>query len=347
MGRYRSMPSGHGVAQSPSVARAAAHAVLADRPWRPDVAEETRGLYRELISRMPDLPIKDIDQVGRIAAAMVTTVPGHTLESQRRRMVLLCDLLDYDRELNGDLDLRRALRHGTVESFLRYQAGTQSRATVRTYASHLRPFGRLLHPQEYPPRQPTAREARVQAPLTDDEVKALYRKRLSVSEMLACRLETALDLTTGAGARSEEMTDLTGSCVRTLPTTFGDAVCVDLTSRRTGLIRTVPFLDPVKGARVLRRAQQVGPDAYLLPGARRNAVNSVQTAIRKHGVDLTLPAVQLRHWWICDVARKPIPTAAFLQVADLGDSHTLFELAKAIPAYDPTTASQWFAAVIA
>ena len=96
----------------------------------------------------------------------------------------------------------------------------------------------------------------------------------------------------------------------------------------------------------MARALDVGSDGYLIEGSRRNAVNGVQTAIRRRGIDIEVSAVRLRHYWAVDLMQYSIPTAVFMQIADLGDSHTLYELSKFVRAVPDSGVAGWFAGAV-
>lgn len=314
------------------------------QPWWPEVEPERRALYDELAAFRPRLVVKDLGALVSVAAAMVVQDPAKTRETDRKRVTLLCQLLAHDRDIHGSIDLRRALRRVHVERYTRVVTGSDKPGTLAAYSSHFNRFGRLLHPGDYPPRSEPISRPRVRPPYSEQEVKALYRHRLTVSETVARRLVVVLDLATGAGARAEEMNTLTGSSIRGVPGADGtEVVYVDLPSRRTGELRSVPVFNAVKGSRLRARAQEVGADGYLLPGPRRNAVNSVRTAAARSGVNFDLHAVRLRHTWIVELAQRPIPTAVLLKLADLGDSHTVFELAKYMRPFDEVEMATVFA----
>jgi hypothetical protein len=291
---------------------------------------------------MKDRPqVDDIATLLPVAAAMVAQAPATTLQTDRKRVTQLCMLLAHDRDVRGGVDLRRALRRENVDHYLRHGCRGQVSASLGTYQSHLYRFGRILHPADYPAAPVKVDRTAVRAPYDHREVTALYRMRLGLSDHLSGRLTAVLDLTTGAGARSEEMTTLTGASMHPISTGRGNVVCVDLPSRRTGELRTVPILDDAKAGRLMQRAQHVGPDGWLVTGSRHNAVNSVQQAVRDRGVDITMSAVRLRHAWIVDMAQHGIPTAMLLSIADLGDSHTLYDLSKWMRTYEPAEAAEW------
>lgn len=354
MGRHRKMASGNSsVAESTPVSRATGqeaprHGDADTAPWCPAIEPHQVELYHYLVQVPVGVPIKGLAAITPVAAAMVVQAPAVTRETDRKRLVLMCQLLAHDRDMHGDIDLRRAMHRVHVDHYVRSGSGSQTSGTIAAYSSHFYRFGRLLHPAEYPaPREPL-RRTRVQRPYSPAEVQALYRRHLSLTDHLADRLLTMLDLATGVGARSDEMVSLTGSSVRQIPTGGGaSAVCVELPSRRTGVIRTIPVLGASKAGRLWRRAQVAGPDGYLLEGGRRNAVNGVQRAIRARGVSIDISAVRLRYFWIVEIAHRPIPVATFLQLADLGDSHSLHELSRHMRGYEPDEVAAIMAGALA
>lgn len=347
MGRHKKMAPGTRM-PSPETVAPLPDPSSGSRPWRPSVESHQQQRYVYLLQHRPDVWIADMGSVVGIAAAMVVQAPAETTETDRKRLLLLCQLLDQDREVRGGLDLRRALRRVNVDNYVQTGVHGLSPKSRAAYRSHYYRFGRLLHPAEYP--APLVRVSRtvVQPAYSTEEISRLYRRRASLSDLVGESLTTMLDLGCGVGARSTEMSALTGASVRVERLGLGrEIVIVDLPTKRTGQIRSVPVLDPVKGRRLLKRARSVGPDGYLLPGSRKNAVNGVQRAVRRRGVDITISAVRLRHAWIVELASRPIPARLVLQLADLGDSHTLYEVTKTLGCYGEHEAADWFSEAIA
>jgi hypothetical protein len=324
-----------GVSDEPIANQSSALEVATPLPANVDTERfETLRAYQPLIS------IADSATILPIAARLVAAAPAKRIGTDRKRLTWLCQLLAYDRDVRGGVNPGRALRQEHVDHYLRHGCAGQDSSSIRTYKSALYVFGRMFHPGDYPPKPVKVDRADVQAPYSDRDVRRLYRGRVGLSEHLAQRLTIVLDLATGVGARAEEMTTLTGASMHVITVNRTKIICLDLPSRRTGEIRTVPVVDPAKGGRLLTRAQEVG-DGYLLTGSRHNAVNSVRDAIRKHGVNISFSAVRLRHTWIVDLAQRGIPTALLLQMADLGDSHTLHDLSKWARQYSPNDAAAW------
>lgn len=338
MGRHKRMVSATRPRENSDTSAAATRGDI----WRPSIEPAHQERFDALAQYRPKIQVTDLAAIWPVAAAMIAQAPATTIGTDRKRLTQLCHLLAHDRDVHGGVDLRRALQRENVDHYIyKGHPGRPTPGSIRTYKSHLYRFGRILHPTEYPEALVTANRNEVRAPYSADEIRALYRHQHSLSDSLAGRLLAVLDLATGAGARSEEIATLTGASIHTIRARGEDITCVDIPSRRTGELRTVPIHDPAKGGRLLRRARDLGPDEWLLPGSRHNAVNGIRTTIRRRGVEITMSAVRLRHTWIVDLAQHGVPTALLLRLADLGDSHTLHDLTRWMRRYHPAEATEW------
>lgn len=233
----------------------------------------------------------------------------------------------------GVVDPYRALTRSTVEQYLtthapRREGGWGSRRSV-LYA-----VGRVLHPQHYPPvRGATASRQMRQTATTPQEIANLRAVIPGLPDSLGTRVQLALDLCYGAGARSADLRDLRGTAITSV-TSHGEAFTVVTMPSQRGGVRQVPVIDPDIGARLLVVAARVGDGLVLAPNAKtaeRNIVNRISEELRKYGYPGINP-VALRNRWVLDLAER-IPAALLLQLADVLDLKILTDQRGSLPRY--------------
>lgn len=262
----------------------------------------------------------------------VTRAPFTTEQTDHNRVGQTYLLLAEDLQLHGDVDPVRAFRHSTVVNHLaRRQQDGQTAGTIGAVRANLFPLGRIIAPRNYPPALRRAERRHVRPAATAREVRLLEGAAHRIDSVVGRRLQTILDLTTHAGGRSKELTQVRGRDIVQEQVGNRQVTCVRLTSPTTGRTRMVPVLDPVVACRLTDKAAAVGSGAPLLgtPGNLKNAVNKVLATVRaEHGVQVTVTADQLRGYYITQLAQSSVPAATLMQLTDLGNSHSLFEYCR-------------------
>lgn len=265
------------------------------------------------------------------AAPIVARLPYEGWIVDRERICQLCDLLKADEAVHGAVDSARALRPENVDYFLSRRS-FRTDNTFRTLRSLYYRFGRALHPTLYPEQRIQAPRTRdLLAPYTPDELSRLYDFALATSPVLSRRMLIVLDVIGGTGALTTELSRLCGSHIR--PLAMDSARAVVTLIDRQGVVRDVPVTDRVRSGRLLRFADEEG-DGRLLPYHRKRLVCHLQDALSKHGSGLQLNAVRLRHTWLVDLLNRRVPVAAVMQLAGIGDAHTLAGLRRWMRTYD-------------
>ena len=264
-------------------------------------------------------------------APIVSLLPYEGWEVDRERICLLSDLLKADEAIHGTVDAARALRPENVDYFLSRRT-FRSDNSFRTLRSLYYRFGRAMHPTLYPEQRIQAPRAKeLQAPYTPDELARLYDFALATSPALSRRMLIVLDVIGGTGALTPELFRLCGNHIRRL-SADPDRAVVTLIDRN-GVVRKVPLTDQVRSRRLLRIAEKAG-DERLLPYSRKQVVYYLQRQLAEHGHSLQLNAVRLRHTWLVDLLNRRVPAAAVMQLAGIGDAHTLAGLRRWIRTYD-------------
>lgn len=300
------------------------------RPARARAVDEAERM--KALSAYTPLASRRLSQaVIRAAAPIVALLPYEGWNVDRERIGQLCDLLKADEAVHGNVDAARALRPENVDYFLsRRTFGTEN--TFRTLRSLYYRFGRVVHPTLYPEQRIQApRSKDLQAPYTPDELSRLYDFALATSPALSRRMLIVLDVISGTGALTPELSRVCGTHIRRLATHPGRAV-VALIDRQ-GVVRDVPLSDRIRSDRLLRLAGDAG-EGLLLPYHPKRLVCHLQDALAKQGSGLQLNAVRLRHTWLVDLLNRRVPVAAVMQLAGIGDAHTLAGLRRWMRTYD-------------
>ncbi|MGP6174301.1 hypothetical protein [Corynebacterium sp. A21] len=240
---------------------------------------------------------------------------------------------------DGQVDEQRALTRANVDRWL-LKDNSFSRTSRKTYSHALYEAGRTLYPREFPARRvvngPRGRATPAAPSGTADE---LYATAVAVPDILRPRLLLVLDLLTGAGLRSQEIREVTGTDITATRLECGREIVLVRVRRRGKVDRVVPVICPRRGHRLQVRAAEVGTGTLYpltINGAvSRNAVNKLNDRLREYGFS-GLDAVGLRNRWIMDMATTPgIPTAAVLRLAGVGDLRVLADQADQLPKYSP------------
>ncbi|MFD4993957.1 hypothetical protein ACFWH7_16625 [Cellulosimicrobium cellulans] len=277
------------------------------------------------------------------ALEVVMQNPAVAEQTDRRRLGVLAALFDRYLAVHGDFDPSRALARAEVDAFIGTHMQGHGRGTISTYRSDLSRYGRLYHPDAYPKLDRRPARATTLRPYMGAEVARMWQLTSTVTDKVARRMQLIIALAAGAGARANEMTTLVGASVRVVLRNGARTVCVDLPSRRSGVIRTVPIVDQRSAMTLRAAAEAIGPDDYLLSGTgkRTNVVNRTRSHLQQQQPGEEFSAVRLRHFWIVRLASSSFPTAAVLHLADLGDSHTLTELRPYFRQFDDTELLDW------
>ena len=319
-----------GVPPAPQIAAQPRRAMR--RPSRaPAVNEEER--LKALFSYRPQRARNFSAAVIAAAAPIVALLPSVGWNADRERTGHLCNLLNADEAIHGTVDAARALRPENVDYFLSRRS-YRTDNTFRTLRSLYYRFGRAVHPALYPEQRIQAPRAKeLQPPYSADELGRLYDFALATSPTLSRRMLIVLDVISGAGALTPELDRLRGSHIRPLVTDPGRAV-VTLIDRQ-GVVREVPLSDRTRSRRLLRLAVESG-DSRLLPYSKKQVISHLQRQLAKHGHGLQLNAVRLRHTWLVNLLNRRVPVSAVMQLAGIGDAHTLAGLRRWMRTYDTT-----------
>lgn len=189
------------------------------------------------------------------------------------------------------------------------------------------------------PLRNLATRQRATPPAQPGTAEELYALVPSVPEIIRKRLLLVLDLITGAGLRTQEIREITGSDVAVLQLSGGREI-IEVRVRRRGKVdRRIPVLCPRRGHRLLTHATEVGTGTFfpLMTNGRvsRNVVNRLNDRLREYGF-AGLDAVALRNRWIMDLAVTPgISTAAVLYLAGAGDLRVVADQLELLPTYSP------------
>lgn len=265
-----------------------------------------------------------------------TRVPFTSHQTDRRRLGQTYALLAEDMDLHGDVDPARAFRFSNVREHVeRRRRGGMAASSRNSVQSNLYAIGRCIAPAHYPPRVAGSERVSVKCAATEQQVRVLEAAAARIRGVTADRLRIILDLTTHAGARSRELTQVRGRDIVEEQIDGRLVLTVRLVNRRSGRERRVPILDPVVAARLAATAKQVGAGGTLLgtPGNMKNAVNKVFATVRQdHGVTAEVTADQLRGFFVTRLAQAPIPVVLVQELADMGNSHSLYEWTKNLEA---------------
>ena len=304
-----------------------------------DKGEALRMLQRQRHSELMKWKPANVTTTRRwkAAVAAVASAPT-TLAGDKRTVADLIQLLEFDEQIYGELDVLRSLHRSNISRFVEQGLKTQGPSSRATTRSRLQRIGRTLYPQEYGGSTPIPRKAPLE-PATELDVRRIYRAAESLPTGLAESVLAVADLSTGVGARAEELRRVTGGDV-TLDTGPIPATWVRLVNRQ-GVVRQVPVIDPAKAARLRSVAAMRGPTGTLLPGTGGNQINELAVRMAKRGVHVPLLVPPLRNSWILALAGRPVPTALLMLWGDLGDSHTLHQLFRHMATFESVGAAKF------
>lgn len=242
----------------------------------------------------------------------------------------------------GHINEARALPRAVVDNWL--ASAPFNPNSARTYRSLLYSAGRVLYPGEYgKPNAPVAKRAKALKPASSDHVEYLYAAAAAVGGGLGRRLNYALDLSTAAGLRTEEIRDLKGRDFSEVTLSGGRRVVVIAVRRRGKLDRVVPVICPVRQERLMARAVEVG-SGYFFPTAAGGrppvgAVSNTFAELRSKGYE-GAKIHELRNRWLLDMSYSRIPAAALARICGAGlftaiadhipylETYTVIELAE-------------------
>lgn len=224
MGRHTRMrpaaATEDGVVAAPVVPVAVAPSASAARSSRPRstpnrVAPVQRGELVESLSDFRPHGVRGVDQAMIDAIAQVVAAASTGVAAvDRVSMGRVCRLAVADRAAHGDLNLARAFLPESLAFYVQQVAPSRTVSGLRTLRSELERLGRSVHPGLYPAARPKmVDQGKLAAPYTPSEVRRLYAFAFATTPGLSARLLVVLDLTTGVGARSVEITDLRGGDV--------------------------------------------------------------------------------------------------------------------------------------
>lgn len=333
-----------------------------DTGTKPDVSGERRGLP-EAVSALPapdneaaeerfdrlnamTIRVGDVDVAAaavRAAALIICQMPATAESTDRNRLRAIARFIALEALAHGGVvDARRYLHYQNIERYV-VDSADRTGSSRRDMLYHLRAAGRVLYPQEFTPDgRLTAPRDRKQPATTHAEIERLHARVRTLPGYLGARLQLVLDLTYGAGARTTEIRTLLGSAVEAHRVGNVDRAVVTL-PRNAGGVREVPVTNPVRAARLLARAAEVGPHNSLLTGGDlpgQNAVSHVRDDIVRHGHRAGMSAAGLRNRWILDLAER-VPAALLMQLSDLVDIRLLSEQRSSLHHYDKRAAAKF------
>lgn len=268
-------------------------------------------------------------------------VQGHTpvIDEQNdgKNVRIIANMLYDEGLVAGYVDEQRALTRNNIDTWL-FKSAKVSERSLSVYRRVLYIAGATLYPREFPmPLRTLATRQRPTAPAPVGTAEELYAALPLLPESIRRRLVLILDLITGAGLRTQEIREITGSDIGVLQLPDGREI-VEVRVRRRGVVhRRVPVLCPHRGHRLLSHATVVGTGTFfpLMANGKvaKNIVSKLNDRLRECGF-AGLDARALRHRWIMDLAVTPgIPAAAVLYLAGAGDLRVVADQPEMLPTY--------------
>ena len=333
MGRHQRMGSSHG---QPTAQVVALMVPDSGAPDLSDVAEERRSDLARFVPASMDC--ETADALRPWVVWSVSRVPFTSAHTDHKRVGAVYVLLADDWEGHGVVDPRKAFTYSRVQDHLqRRKAHGLKPNSLGSIRSNLYAVGRQIAPKGYPKVAVSSSRTIVRPAATAGVVRGLYDAAGRIRGVTGERLWVLLVLTTHAGARSRELTNLRGGDI-TQETHVGRLILfVRLVNPRTGRERFVPILDPVVASRLRQHATAVGAEGFLLGsgGNRKNTVNKImEDARNRFGAPVSVTADQLRGFYITRLAESPIPTSLMMRLTDLGDSHSLYQYHQLMRVHD-------------
>lgn len=275
-----------------------------------------------------------------LAVGLLVQAGQASRDSNHRRLRLLAGLLVHDQSLHGGLDACRALTRDSIDAYLGTLEPRYAKTTIACYSSDLRHFSRALYPQAYP-NALRQREGKGVMPLrhspcTQAEVDRLWRDTRQLNPRLASNGRVVIAAAAGAGARAQEIAQIRARDVLTLPGPGGQEITyLDLTCLSRGERRIVPVLQDRFASFLRSASRHVDPSAHLLDYSvgQSGGVSNTVARMRAAGLQTDVNAVRMRHFFVLELLKSGVPTAAVMQLADVGDSHLLARLRPFMPEY--------------
>lgn len=344
MGRHKKLNAAAPTALRSGGSRTATGCHSADLPGAGPNLSDVDPIRRATIERFQPkgLSSEMADLLRPWVVWCVSRQPFTAEQTDQRRIGQTYALLAEDTELHGNVDPKRAFRFSNVREHLerRRQSGLSANS-CNSIRSNLYALGRCIAPKNYPAKPAASGRPSVKCAATEHEVRALEAAATRIGGVLGGRLRTILDLTTRAGARATELTQVRGRDIVEQMIDGRLILTVQLVNPKSGRIRHVPVLDQMVARRLAETAEAVGSGARLLgtPGNLKNAINKVfSTARERHGVTIQVTADQLRGYYVTRLSQAPVPVVLVQQIADMGNSHSLYEWTKNLEA--PTLPEQ-------
>ena len=312
-----------------------------------DIApERVRRLTRRTVpdadryARLRDVGIRrPVGPLRSQAIERAALVQAHTRELDEVADAKACRVLArylYDEGLvYGVVDEERALVREAVDRWL-FRDDVFNRRAQRTYRTILYAAGRALYPNQFPePHRSRGPRRKAVAPASEPLADELYAIVPSLSGSLRQQLLVILDLTAGAGLSAGEIRRLRGTDITALE--LQERTVVVVAVRKKGVVsRVVPVVCPIRGHRLLTRAQEAG-GGFVFPCVGqtmpRNAICHVADRLDEQGFP-RFNAAALRNRWVVDLATDPaIPAAMLLKLAGIADLRILHDLDESLPDY--------------
>ena len=296
--------------------------------------------YESLKSKSINRPPGPLRSAAMERAALVQAhTPPIDEQNDGKNVRIIAQMLYDEGLVAGYVDEQRALTRHNIDFWLFHSAKVSERS-LSVYRRVMYLAGATLYPREFPsPMRTLATRQRATPPAPPGTAEELYALVPSVPESIRKRLLLVLDLITGAGLRTQEIREITGSDVAVLQLPGGREI-IEVRVRRRGKVdRRVPVLCPHRGHRLLTHATEVGTGTFfpLMSNGRvyKNIVSKLNDRLREYGF-AGLDAVALRNRWIMDLAVTPgISTAAVLYLAGAGDLRVVADQPELLPKYSP------------
>lgn len=296
--------------------------------------------FKRLKSKSINRPPGPLRSAAMERAAMVQ---GHTPvideENDGKNVRIIAQMLYDEGLVAGYVDEQRALTRHNIDAWL-FKHAKVSERSLSVYRRVMYTAGATLYPREFPSPMPTlSTRRRATPPAPPGTAEELYAVVPSVPESIRKRLLLVLDLITGAGLRTQEIREITGSDVAVLRLPGGREI-IEVRVRRRGKVdRRVPVLCPHRGHRLLTHATEVGTGTFfpLMTNGRvsRNIVSKLNDRLREYGF-VGLDAVALRNRWIMDLALTPgISAVAVIRLTGVRDLRVVADQPELLPKYSP------------